>query len=148
MSRLTEFTPATAVVQTAGDEFVVSGLTVEAVVGLIRHWGDKLQVIANMAGATFESMSEVGEALLMLSPDIVAHVISLAAGEDTKEAREAILKLPFPVAIDALEKIGRLTFASGNDPRRVAETVIRMMQGLAPIVNDVTLTAPGLGKPN
>ncbi len=60
-------------------------------------------------------------------PRLFAQAVALAADEPNGE--DQVLNLPFSMQIDAFEKIGRLTFAAEGGPKKVMETVVRVLQG-------------------
>ena len=49
-----------------------------------------------------------------------AEVIAIASGED--DVFEIVLGLPFPIQVDALTKIGKLTFASEDTAKKFLQT--------------------------
>jgi len=63
------------------------------------------------------------------APALAAEAIALATGED--DAFEAALGLPFPVQVEALKKIGLLTFGSEGTAKKFLATVNTLMKGRA-----------------
>ncbi|AEY69565.1 tail protein [Burkholderia phage vB_BceS_AH2] len=58
--------------------------------------------------------------LINQAPALVADLIAMASGEE--DAFEQALALPFPVQVDALTKIGKLTFASEDSAKKFLQT--------------------------
>lgn len=68
------------------------------------------------------------EAMIRISPKLVGEVIALSAREP--DAVEEASQLPFPVMLEALEKVFRVTFATEGGVKSFAETVIRVANSL------------------
>jgi hypothetical protein len=71
-------------------------------------------------------MGAFASKLTTVAPGVVASLI--AAGADEPDVSIAA-SLPFPVQVEALEQIGKLTFATEGAAKKVMETVIRMVKG-------------------
>lgn len=115
------------VVQVSGDEgFVVRGLNPTAVFTLYyRHTGEIGQLFEQFlalaqgeGGPKIEDAGSIIVTLLQNTPLVLAELIALAAGaspaddDDWFESVGIARDLSFPVQVDALEKIGSLTFTS------------------------------------
>lgn len=149
--------------------FVVRGLSPRHVVGLYkRHVGELEPLFQRvMQGVQEQGETQAAdiEAIVMTlateAPVILAEVIALASGGDANDADEvtrqhpvtgesistgafdmAVLiaqNLPFPVQVDAIDKIGRLTFVSDMPPGKffalvaeLAKKVTSAMTSLQP----------------
>lgn len=119
-----------------GRGFGVSGLPLNAVLDICRrHWEELRglfeRLTAEVEGVSLDQASWLGGALLGASPRIAAEIISCAAGHPSPEAADIYERLPFPVQLDALDKIAALTFTSEMPPKKVIETVVRTLVGVA-----------------
>lgn len=114
-----------------GQSFPVRGLSLNDVVVLVRNHGDQLgkmfSEFSKQSDLTAESVAGFALPLLQAAPQLAAEIIAAGSG-DSDSWPEAML-LPFPVQLDALEKVARLTFESGGGPKKLVETVIRLAQG-------------------
>ena len=116
----------------AGGEFAVRGLSLDDISFLVQRHGAKLQdlfsqFVANAGELTTESAVGFAVPLMKEAPGIAAELIACASGDP--EDAEIAAQLPFPVQLDALEKLATLTFESGGGPKKLVETVIRAAQG-------------------
>jgi len=120
-----------------GRGFGVSGLPLDGIVAICqRHWEQATalfdDVIAKVGGELdLEQTNWIGGALLSTVPDLAADIIAVAAGYPAAEAAAVFRKLPFPVQLAALENIAELTFTSEMPPKKVIETVARILVGIA-----------------
>lgn len=126
------------VVAFKGGSFIVRGLNLEAVSHIIRLHGPrmtslfeqfKLHAVTALSGGEDPDALNLANyitPLLQEAPDIAAHVVALAAGEANPSIA---MRLPFPVQVDALEKVLNLTFDEEGGPGKLLETVIRLAQG-------------------
>jgi hypothetical protein len=120
-------------VGTADDEFFVRGLGLADIVAIFD--ANREQVSAVFAEIAIRPDAEMVLAdmggfatnLARGAPRVVAHIIARAADEEDPGLAEA---LPFPVQIDALEKVAQLTFATEAAAKKVMETIIRMASGV------------------
>lgn len=88
-----------------------------------------------------KSSTKFGGALLEKAPDVVADIIAYASDEPTKS--HVARTLPFPVQLDALEKIAALTFTEEDGAKKAAETVMRMITGGRNLMGDLTQQVSG-----
>ena len=118
-------------VVTPGGEFSVRGLTIEDLTALFRRHSSVMSGLFDRMVSDPEAALEVsavlGARLLDEAPDLMVEVIAMAA--DEPERADVVRKLPFPCQVDALEKIGALTFASEAELKKALETVILMASG-------------------
>lgn len=128
-------------VKTPGGDFAVRGLSLDDILTLAgRHLPLMSELFDTFSGNSLDApdgsfdkatTGQVAAALARTAPDAVADVITLAGGYglDDKEALKAAKNLPFPVQIDALEKVGKLTFTSEDALGKSVAAVVQMMQG-------------------
>lgn len=117
-----------------GGSFAVRGLSLTDMRALVTKYSSELaqlfELFAN-DGSTDET--RIGNAaataakFINESPAIAAEVIAIASGEH--DVYEIVLLLPFPIQVDALTKIGKLTFASEDSAKKFLQTA-RSMIGL------------------
>jgi hypothetical protein len=128
----------TAKVRNGEREFQVQGLPLNAVLDICRrHWDsvsglfDKLMSQSEDGQAfTLEQANWLGSAVLTSIPEVAAEIIAVCAGWGV-EAGVVAKDLPGPVQLDALDKIAGLTFTSEMPPKKVIETVVRMLGGVS-----------------
>ena len=133
------------VVEVSDEEgFVVRGLNPAAVFTLYyRHTGEigqlfeKFLALAQGDGeAKLEDAGSIVVTLLQNAPLILAELIALAAGADPVNDDEWLESvgiardLSFPVQVDALEKIGALTFTSEMPVGKFAALVAKSAQAM------------------
>ncbi len=121
-----------AIIETPGGEFAVRGLSLDDLAWLVRRHGESMSKVFNefTASDTELTTNSVAGFLLPLvesMPGLVSEVIACATGEADEAA--LVRRLPFPVQIDALEKVVDLSFDAAGGPKKLAETVVRMAQG-------------------
>lgn len=98
------------------NSFEVRGLSFPDVTYLVKeHLGDLIKIVelTQKQKKSVASKAAMGEILLIVARDFPAlctETISMCSGEeDTPEIRQIVRELPFPVQLDALVKIGKLT---------------------------------------
>lgn len=157
MGRLSELQIPTSPVETPAGVFAVRGLSLEDIVNLYNEHTEQ-------AGSLFDQFNkwaaaEDGEDLppldqfltLLISqaPILVARIIAKAADEDTPAGLMMARRLdPLSQSI-TLEKIGKLTFRSEEDVKKMLALVIRhaknLVQALLRQSSSPTPCAPGSG---
>ena len=119
----------------AGEVIPLNGLSLPDVTTLIRRHGAAMNDIFERVSGEVKKGEEnfdVKSILVTLAqetPVVVAEIICLSARE--LDAVEETLRLPFPVQIEALEKIVRVTFDAEGGVKNFAETVIRIANSLS-----------------
>lgn len=83
--------------------------------------------------------------LLSAAPVLLGSILACGFDQPDRAVAEKMAKLPFTVQLDAIEKIGRLTFAAEGGAKKVLETVITMMSGMNALQDSQTLSLDGLG---
>lgn len=143
--------PTETVTLADGQSFSVSGITPNHAIGLYhRHRGQLAALFDAVVGAGGEvdinDVSRFAADLFGAAPLVMAEIITLAAGgnpfdespidpdvPDGVTAWQAELAtaagLPFPVQLDALEKIGGLTFTPEMPPKKFLSVLVNLMQG-------------------
>ncbi len=123
---------ASALVEVSdGEQFTVRGLSLDDISFLVTRHSAKLAALY----AQFKLRDDIGEDnmmglaldLLKQAPELAADMIACASGDH--EDSELAAQLPFPVQLDALEKLVTLTFTVAGGPKKVLEIVIRLAQG-------------------
>lgn len=115
----------------AGEKIVVRGLGLDSIIHLICIQGAPLQAAYQKAEAgqlDVTAVAEIAATLMSESPVLVAHIIACGAGEPEEWAK--VMAIPFAEQLELLEAIGRLTFALEGGPKKVFETVVRVMGSL------------------
>jgi hypothetical protein len=123
----------TAEVENPGGNFTVRGLSfvdITALVGLHQAELSALfdQIKVGEGKLDIEDPSAMLSGLMAQAPEAAAQIIALAA--DEPDVAIAVT-LPFPVQLDALEKIVGMTFAAEGGAKKVLETIIRVATGAA-----------------
>lgn len=127
-------------IELPGGEFTVRGLSLDDIAFLVQRHGDKfgslLSDFQNRGGElTPESIAQFAGPLLQSAPEIAAQLIACASGDPDDAPIAAAL--PFPVQIDALEKLAKLTFDAGGGPKKLFETIISMLQGMTSLLDNL-----------
>lgn len=137
--------PEEVVTVPGGGSITVRGLSLVDIMGIVRKHGAVVRALFDRYAGRIEDddqiLSEIGRNLLEAAPDVAASVIAHGAGEP--DAGDIALRLPFPVQLDAIEKIGRLTFEAEGGPKKVLETVIRVLQGTSEFIQDIQTSTIG-----
>lgn len=139
--------PTIQVQVSADEELVVRGLALNSVVHLLRTQGAALQdMYASVTAGDVNAfdVNELAVAMLDAAPTLAAHIIACAVGEP--DEWEKVYALPAPVQLDLLEAAGTLTFAVEGGPKKVMETVIRLMGGLTKNLDSQIASATGSGE--
>lgn len=112
---LSDFAPETLTVSTKKVSFEVRGLSFIDLSSVVRtHYEDleslfELYAADSASGAvTNLAIARYATTLIKEAPGLVAHIIALSADEPAMVDRAA--KLPLLAQMDALQKIGKLTF--------------------------------------
>lgn len=138
---LKELTIPSAPVQTPGGEFSVRGLSLDDLTYILqRHAVEVSRVISVIEAKRGEIgndlISELAVGLIQSAPAVVAEIIAVASGNPGEAAYARTL--PFPVQLDAIEKIGNLTFEVSGGPKKVLEAVIRLAKGTTGLLDSLS----------
>lgn len=124
-------------IETGDGEFQVRGLSVRDIQTLMTsHSADietAIQLWREASAANPEATSEmllsqIGMLLALNVSEFVASIIALAADEPAHA--DVVETLPFPVQINALAEIGRLTFAGVGGVGNFVGVVARLLAGI------------------
>lgn len=129
-----------------GDTLVVRGLGLDSVIHLLRVQSGPLQEMFSRVTAGDVNAFDVAElsvAMLDFAPELAAHIIACAVGEPDQWAK--VFALPAPTQLELLEAAGTLTFAVEGGPKKVMETVIRLMGGVTQALDSPTTLGTGSG---
>lgn len=139
---LAEYTPKRRKVLFDGGEFEVRAVSLSDVAGLISRHQDAVDRVAAILRAQeqfdFTDAQMTGEILLNVareSPYLVADLISSCA--DEPEAYEGAFRLPLTVQVDALQKIGEITFADMAALKKFAAGMKNLLTGLRQPATDM-----------
>lgn len=138
---LKDLTIPSVPVKTPGGEFSVRGLSLNDITYVLqRHAVEVAQVIsaveANQGAASNELVSELAVTMIQSAPSLAADIIAVAAGEPDQVA--TVRALPFPVQLDAIEKIGNQTFDVYGGPGKALEAVIRLAKGTTSLLGSLS----------
>lgn len=138
----------TVTIKTSGGEFAVRGLSLNDILRLVEKHRASMNTlfqkfVQSGEDLGLENSAQMGAVLVESAPDVAAEIIALAA--DEPDQLETVKSLSFPVQLDTLEQIGRLTFEAAGGPKKVVETVIRVIQGATNLLGDLQTSKPGSG---
>lgn len=127
----------TTQVETPGGSFAVRGLSLEDFVNLhhehTAEFGsvfDQFRNWASSEGDDLPPLEEFCAKLLYQAPVLAARVIAMAANENNPEGLAQARQLPPIAQAEALQAIGRLTFRSEDDVKKVLALVIAQVKAL------------------
>lgn len=126
-----KFTLKTETIKDGDNEVVVRGLSLNDIVQLMVVNRDAVEAMfGEFAGRDPEQIkdteiTEVAMNLIETAPAMVAHIIALAA--DATDEFDNIMKLPVGMQMDALEKVGGLTFTSGGGAKKMLALAWKML---------------------
>lgn len=122
------------------------GLSLQDVSMLVQHHLPDIEALFDLFGhldtATSDDMRPVVTAMVAQAPGFVANLIALAC--DEPESAKVAATLPAPVQIDALMKVGTLTFVDVGGPKNALETIVALLANLKPnLTKAVTMVKAG-----
>lgn len=129
---LTKLKFATAEVEVAGGEkFSVRGISMQDAVILLNEFKDPIMKVVRQIQQQGDSvdLEKVAIEASIDAPGLIASLIAMASDEMTEEGIVAANKLPLPVQIDAIFKIGELTFQTEGSLKKMFETVADWLRG-------------------
>lgn len=155
MGQLTDLGFPTDTVTLPNGSLTVRGLSLDDVLRIARSHGEAFIVLFDrLMGSEdldldLDNTAAIAELLAESAPAIAADLIAYAA--DEPEAAHIVRKFPFPAQVEALEKVGAITFAMEGGPKKLVGTVIRVLKGVRENLTDLRQQASGLeesgGKP-
>jgi len=141
-----------------GQSFTVTGLTPNHIFGLYhRHRGQLAAMFDKVVGeggsVDLDNVQGMAESLFNSAPLVMGEIIALASGGDPFDGTPidpaapdgatrwqatltAACELSFPVQLDALQKVGNLTFTTEMPPKKFLSALVQMVQS----ANASTLT--------
>lgn len=123
--------PTESVALPGGNSFTVRGLSVDDITQLVNAHRPALEAIFNkfeeQGDLSLEMTATIVEGMISSFPGFVAQAIALAADEPGEGAK--VRKLPVSIQVEAVERIGRLTFISEGGLKNVLATVVKIIQG-------------------
>lgn len=121
-----------------GNTFVLRGLTYPHIIHIVRNHQAVLEDLYQQA--TSGGLPADAEAMVMdvaaKSDTLVAMVIACSMGHPEHADKAALL--PFPVQIEAIEKIITLTIANEGGVEKLVETVVRAVSAVAKLTSPKT----------
>ncbi len=133
MGFLATYTPEYAEVSVKGQVMRVRGLSTDDLGLLVRAHLDLVETIMQVVAQSAvgpDAGNQTARFILSLAqdaPELAGQIIALAADEPDQGA--AARKLPFPVTIDALQKIGRLTFEEAGGVEGFVNALAALVAG-------------------
>lgn len=134
---LSDYEPERETVTFKGGAFQIRGLTFDDLSLLLRAHYDDLAALVTLYDDSPDLLTGRGLDRFVLklatdAPGLVASIIVLATDTRDDGAEEKARRLPFPLVVDTLEKIGRLTFAEAGGLGNFLATAHRLLGGLLP----------------
>ncbi|MDR3474323.1 MAG: hypothetical protein P4M09_21950 [Devosia sp.] len=127
-----KFTLKTYRIPTSDQEFFeVRGLSFNDVTQLVMLHRETIErIFATFSGRDPNSISEADASDVILSmidsaPALVAHIVAL--GADDLANFDEYVKLPMGAQVEAIEKIGELTFATGGGPKKLFGLAMKLV---------------------
>jgi hypothetical protein len=130
---------AVETIESSAGDFTVRGLNLDDIVAIVNAYRPELTELFGQIQSDGENFSladptTLAESLGKAAPGSVAMII--AYGADEKDV-DLVRAIPFPAQLEALEKIGKLTFATEGGPKKVVEIIIRILKGAMQTVADL-----------
>lgn len=135
---LSDYQPERAAVSFKGGSFEVRGLTFDDLSLLLRaHYNDLEDLVKLYDDSSAEFLTGRGLDRFVLklatdAPGLVASVIVLATDTRGDDAEAKARGLPFPLVVDALGKVGKLTFEEAGGLANFMRTAHALLGGLLP----------------
>lgn len=110
-------------------EFTVRGLNLADLTIILEAHEPMVTKLFNDYTANQNSDTElasIGLALVNSAPELIAHIVSIAA--DEPDASEDFMKLPIATQLEAIEAVGKLTFEAAGGVKKLIEIVARLMR--------------------
>lgn len=129
-------------------EHPVWGLEPSHIAYLLQEQREALEHFYAKAAAgelQMDDYSAIATQLVKQAPILLGSIFACGCRQPDRLVAENLSRLPFTVQLDALEKIGRLTFASEGGAKKVLETVIAMMAGMTALQDSRPPSLSGLG---
>lgn len=134
---LADFKPETLTVSFKGGSFDVRGLSIIDLSQLMRTHLNDLDALfdlyekeANNISFGNVAMAKYATRLISDAPGLVSHIIALSA--DEPEMVNAAERLPMMAQLDAIQKIGKLTFEEVGGVKKLIEMISGLVTELQP----------------
>lgn len=129
-----------------GGNFAVRGLSLPDITILVDRHSVALRAMFDhyngvAQDVSLDDLGGIGVSILESAPKLAAEIIAIAA--DEPDEIEKVSVLPFPAQVDALEKVAKLTFDTSGGPKKVIETVIRILRGVSDLTVDLRTSKAG-----
>lgn len=126
---LSDFEPEWRELRFRGGSFRVRGLSLEDISVMVRHHLTDFQTMYE----TIVADAAVDRTQTILSfvrdmPDLAAHLIAAAAGEETAVGQAR--KLPFPLQVKAITEVMELTFDDVGGPKNFGPALLKLLGGV------------------
>jgi hypothetical protein len=123
--------------------FNVRGLSLPDIINIVHEYRADALTLFEKFSSEDSVDSDTLYQVLAMAPDLVGLLINLASdgGPSTLETAK---KLPVSIQANALEEIAMLTFEAEGGPKKLVETVVRMMGGFTGVseaVQDSMITS-------
>lgn len=136
---LLDYTPERLPVLVNGEVlFQVEGISLETLAVLVKTHLPDLEAVFDIvvdsesAGGSFsDHLFRVAQGIALQGPGLAANLIAIASGEEVSLALIAKAKrLPFTVQVDAITKIGKLTFEEAGGVKKAMESLMNLLASL------------------
>jgi hypothetical protein len=123
--------PAVATIETSDGDIVVRGLSFADISLIVSQHRESLSALFDRVKSgggsiDLENSTALLSSMVTAAPDAAAQIIALAADE---EDVSLAMDLVFPVQLEVLEAVAKLTFSSEGGLKKVVETIVRVAQG-------------------
>lgn len=129
---LASYTPERHEVSIGGSSFFVEGLTLDSISRLIQQHLPDLEAIfelfKNAEKVEQADLTNLATALVQAAPGLAANIIALGANEP--DAAPNAAKLPAPLQIELILKIGDLTFKETGGVKKSMEMVVALLSSM------------------
>lgn len=139
---LSDYEPAREQVDFKGGSLQVRGLSLDDIAKIMQGYSADLEGMIDIYvrgvnnDASTAAMAQYAIALVKDAPGLVAFLIANACDEPDSVPQARLL--PMAVQVDALKKIGKLTFEEAGGPKKFFESLSGLLKMVAP-----TLTKAG-----
>lgn len=137
---LSNYTPESHEVVLKGGSFKVEGLSLEHVAVLVREHLPDLDALfslfQNSGNVDSTQFEDIAKAIITQAPGFAANLIAVASNEPESAPNAA--KLPFPVQLEVIMKIGDMTFSEVGGVKKSLELITALLQKNKPMLTKMT----------
>ena len=141
---LSAYLPERHEVVLKGGSFFVTGLSLNDFATLLKNHLSEMDRVFDLIGGGMDlqsgNMEAVASTLLSEAPGLVANIIAVAAGEPGSSTQAA--RLPFPVQLQTLVEIGRMTFEETGGVKKSLAILMELMGRIGMEAKNPTLESP------